>query len=77
MTNKYCIQVFASHPVALKMMICNPFSFDTDTQLHATTSDVNVTTLTKFDLCYYDLSTIIIIMIVITFGGAAIFVAAA
>ena len=43
----------------------------------ATTSDVDVTTLTKFDLCYCDSSTIVKIMLVITFGGAAAFVAAA
>ena len=43
----------------------------------ATTSDVDVTTLTKFDLCYCDSSTIVKILLVITFGGAAAFVAAA
>ena len=76
-TNKYCIRVFAYHPVALKMMIYNPFSFDTDTPLLATTSDVDVTIFTKFDLYYYNSSTIVKIMLVITFGGAAAFIATA
>ena len=58
------------------MMICHPF-FDTDTPLLATTSDVDVTTLTKFDLCYCNSSSIVKIMLVITFGGAAAFAAAA
>ena len=55
------------------MMICNTFYIDTDISLLVITSDVDVTTLTKFDICYRDSSTIVKIMLVIIFGGAAIF----
>ena len=53
-------------------MICNIFSIDTVISLLATTSNVDVTTSTKFDLCYCGSSTIIKIILVITFGGATL-----
>ena len=67
-TNKYYIQVFVSHPVVLKMMFCNPFSIQ-----HGYIVACNYTSPTKFNLCYCNSSTIIKIMLVITFGGAVIF----
>ena len=60
--------------IALKLMINNPSSIDTDLLLFATTSNVDVTIPTKFDLCYCNSSTTIIkTMLVITFGCAVIF----
>ena len=52
------------------MMTCNPF--DKDILLLATTSNVDVTKPMKFDLCHCGSSTIIKIILVITFRGAAL-----